>query len=144
MECIEMSRPLLAPPRSLVLLAEDNHDLREMLVAAVRAEGFDVIAVPDGDLLLDYLERSMLFNNRVRPPDVVISDLHMPGFPVLDTLESLDAADARVPFILMSACLDDGSRHTALRHGATKTLEKPLRFSSLLDALHDAVSEHIA
>src|SRR4051794_18966887 len=95
---IETSWPPVAPPKSLVLLADDNQALREMLAEAVRAEGFDVVAVPDGDVLLDYLERSMLFNNRVRPPDVVISDLHMPGFPVLETLASLDAADARVPF----------------------------------------------
>jgi two-component system, NtrC family, nitrogen regulation response regulator NtrX len=115
-----------------VLLVDDEANIRRMLGALLRSEGFDVTEAPNGNsalLLLDEVG-----------PDVVLLDLLMPPGP--DGLETLtqmrDRGDA-APVIMMSgkAQLTDAVR--AVKLGAFQFLEKPLSPEAVLATVRAAL-----
>lgn len=56
--------------RPLVLIVEDDHDLRVLMRALFEAEGYEVVTAPHGHAALEELDR--------RVPDLILADLHMP------------------------------------------------------------------
>ncbi len=115
-----------------VLLVDDEANIRRMLGALLRSEGFVVTEAPSGNsalLLLDEVD-----------PDVVLLDLLMPPGP--DGLETLtrmrDRGDA-APVIMMSgkAQLTDAVR--AVKLGAFQFLEKPLSPEGVLVTVRAAL-----
>ena len=62
----------------MILLAEDDDDLRELMAARLTREGMKVIEIEDGLELRDYLEMCRP-GGTVTEPDVVITDSQMPG-----------------------------------------------------------------
>lgn len=68
-----------------VLLAEDDEDLREMLKGILSSAGYEVVAVGNGQLLLDRLASSMF--------DVVLTDNIMPVKTGLEALQLIRAND---------------------------------------------------
>src|SRR4051794_39222747 len=108
-----------------VLLVDDEANIRRMLGALLRTEGFAVTEAPNGNsalLLLDQLD-----------PDVVLLDLLMPPGPDgLETLSQMRDRGAGAPVIMMSgkAQLTDAVR--AVKLGAFQFLEKPLSPEAVL------------
>src|SRR6185437_5330283 len=82
----------------LVLVVDDDLDVREAFTDALHLAGYDVITMPDGRLALDFLPTQ-------QPPDVILLDMVMPGrdgFEFRKTqLARPDWAD--VPTIVISA-----------------------------------------
>src|SRR4051812_30466822 len=66
----EATQPPSGEPRPLVLIAEDDADIRQLLVVHVRREGCDAIEVADGQAALDAM--------RERTPDLLLLDVQMP------------------------------------------------------------------
>jgi CheY-like chemotaxis protein len=127
------TQSLNPPPR--VLLAEDDDDIRSALAELLSKRGCVVFEAKNGTQLLDYLASSMLLS-KVRPiPDVIVSDIRMPGFNGLSILEGLRGAGWMTSFILLTAFGDDGTRDRALAMGATAFFDKPID----LDRLEDEV-----
>src|SRR4051812_46393142 len=60
------------------------------------------------------------------PPDLIISDLHMPGLSGLQLCRLLreDPSTAHIPIVLLSATLDKRTRFWALQSGARAVVEK--------------------
>jgi FixJ family two-component response regulator len=73
-------------------------------------------------------------------PDLVISDLQMPGMSGLDLLELLRARADRVPFIVISAFLQDGVQGRAAGAGAACVLGKPFRADALVGCIERALA----
>jgi two-component system nitrogen regulation response regulator NtrX len=116
----------------LVLLVDDEANLRRMLGAVLAAEGYAIAEAPSGTQAVDAVQR--------RRPDAVFLDLQMPGGPDgLETLERLVAEAPGVPVIMMSgrAGLQDAVRATKL--GAFHFLEKPLAPEAVLLTLRSAL-----
>ncbi len=67
------------PPR--VILAEDEDDVRKMVAAALRGLGYEIIEASSGAQLLDELGDSLLDGDLASRPDIIISDIRMPGSP---------------------------------------------------------------
>jgi CheY-like chemotaxis protein len=123
--------PLLAkdeaPDRLLLCYSIDGELLWQH--AAPRAEGHEVLEAANGCELFWFAE----LTGRVRPIDVVISDLCMPGYSGLDVVEAwadpvLTPPRARV--VLMSAFPDREVRRRAEAVGAL-LLEKPFALGDL-------------
>jgi two-component system nitrogen regulation response regulator NtrX len=115
-----------------ILLVDDEANIRRMLGALLRSEGFAVTEAPNGNsalLLLDEVD-----------PDVVLLDLLMPPGPDgLETLSKIrDRGDA-APVIMMSgkAQLTDAVR--AVKLGAFQFLEKPLSPEAVLVTVRAAL-----
>jgi two-component system nitrogen regulation response regulator NtrX len=118
--------------RSQILLVDDEANIRRMLAALLREEGFTVAEAPNGNAALLQLDEV--------DPDVVLLDLLMPPGPDgLETLERLRERGRSTPVIMMSgkAQLTDAVR--AVKLGAFQFLEKPLTPESVLATVRAAL-----
>jgi PAS domain S-box-containing protein len=111
--------------RPLVLVADDNADMRQYLVRLL-SERYEVKAVPDGEAALAAV--------RERAPSLILSDVMMPnldGFGLLRALRS-DSELRTVPIILLSARAGEESRVEGMQEGADDYLIKPFSARELL------------
>ncbi|MDZ4672888.1 MAG: sigma-54 dependent transcriptional regulator [Gemmatimonadota bacterium] len=117
---------------SRILIVDDEANIRRMLGALLRAEGFEVAEAANGNAALLTLDETR--------PDLVFMDLMMPPGPDgIETLATLREKDASVPVIMMSgkAQLTDAVR--AVKLGAFQFLEKPLGPEAVLVTLRSAL-----
>jgi two-component system nitrogen regulation response regulator NtrX len=115
-----------------VLLVDDEANIRRMLGALLRTEGFVVTEAPNGNSALFLLDEI--------DPDVVLLDLLMPPGPDgLETLTQLRDRGTGAPVIMMSgkAQLTDAVR--AVKLGAFQFLEKPLSPEAVLVTVRAAL-----
>ena len=113
-----------AGPKPRILLADDNADMREH-VSRILGSDFEVATARDGNEALDLLRRD--------PPDVLVSDIMMPG---LDGFQLLHAVRAHarlrtLPVIFISARAGEEMRIEGLEAGADDYLVKPFTASEL-------------
>jgi len=120
----------------LLLLAEDDDELRELFVAALQQVGFHVVTVDDGFELLDYFDK--VRGHSLPTPLVVVSDQRMPGHSGLDVAELLERRGVRVPFYLVTAFPDADLRNKAERIGAS-VIAKPIDPKDLAQQLVEYV-----
>ncbi|HEY3820816.1 MAG TPA: response regulator [Polyangiaceae bacterium] len=121
-----------------VLVADDDEDLRALVCATLRADGYRVIEAHDGAELLEQLRGGL--DGSSERPDVVVTDVLMPKLSGLGVLDALRRAQWNVPVILMTV-MGDGSVHTlARRLGAVSVLRKPLDIENLRAAVLKAGS----
>jgi CheY-like chemotaxis protein len=117
--------------QKIVLLVEDDPDIRDIVQDVLEAEGYDVVPASHGRQALEFL-------NGVRntaPPDLVILDMMMPlvdGRGVLDAIRN-DRRLSTVPVVVMSAIEHDKPA------GAAAFLRKPFSLDTLFDAVHTLV-----
>jgi len=92
--------------RVKVLLVDDDETFRSVTAIALESEGYTVLEATDGRAALELLARDR--------PDVIISDLDMPGLDGRALCRSV-RADARlsgIPFLILSALIEpDGTSH---------------------------------
>ncbi len=115
-----------------VLLVDDEANIRRMLAALLRSEGFSVSEAPNGNAALLLLDEA--------DPDVVLLDLMMPPGPDgLETLTRIRERGRSAPVIMMSgkAQLTDAVR--AVKLGAFQFLEKPLSPEGVLVTVRAAL-----
>jgi two-component system nitrogen regulation response regulator NtrX len=115
-----------------VLLVDDEANIRRMLGALLRNEGFSVTEAPNGNAALLLLDEA--------DPDVVLLDLLMPPGPDgLETLTRMRDRGRGAPVIMMSgkAQLTDAVR--AVKLGAFQFLEKPLSPEGVLVTVRAAL-----
>ncbi|MFC1610044.1 response regulator [Myxococcota bacterium] len=123
------------PAARCVLVADDDPDMREEVARALRDNGIAVIAVDSGDQLVDYLGRCATFGGRFLVPDVVVSDIRMPGYSGLEVLKAFREAHWNTPIILMTAFGDHETHEEARQLGAVATFDKPFDSDDLLTAI---------
>ncbi len=109
-----------------VLIADDNADMREYLTRLLRAAGYHVIAVNDGQAALEAIRASL--------PDLVLTDVMMPALDGLELVAVLraDPRTAPVPVILLSARAGEEAAAAGLEAGADDYLPKPFSAVELL------------
>lgn len=114
---------------SLILLIEDEPTMRENIATALRLEGYEVMAAPDG--------RAGVELARTRRPDVVVCDVMMPqmnGYQVLDAIRSDDAL-LNTPFIFMTGMSEPPQIRQGMNQGADDYLIKPVVLADLFAAI---------
>jgi len=115
-----------------VLLVDDEANIRRMLGALLRNEGFNVTEAPNGNAALLLMDEA--------DPDVVLLDLMMPPGPDgIETLTLMRDRGRLAPVIMMSgkAQLTDAVR--AVKLGAFQFLEKPLSPEGVLVTVRAAL-----
>ena len=122
---------------STVLVAEDDADSRRLVVDALQGEGYRVIEVENGRQLAKCLAD---MKGKLCPrPDLVISDIRMPGHTGLDVLAALRESDWAMPVILITAFGDHQTHEEARRLGAATVLNKPFDLDDMVDAARSIV-----
>jgi PAS domain S-box-containing protein len=112
--------------RARVLIADDNTDMREYLTSLLRNSGYHVSEAIDGQVALEAI--------RTDVPDMVISDVMMPGLDGLQLVAALrsEPRTAAVPILLLSARAGQEASIEGLQAGADDYLVKPFAAAELL------------
>jgi PAS domain S-box-containing protein len=124
------SQPVLgeagAATPARVLVADDNADMRDYLARLLRAAGYQVTTVADGQAALDAVRDGL--------PDLVLADVMMPRLDGLGLAAALraDPRTALVPVVLLSARAGEDAAATGLQAGADDYLAKPFSVVELL------------
>src|SRR3989304_4582601 len=111
-----------------VLIADDEANIRRMLAALLKEEGFEPEQAANGNA-------AMLMLDQVHP-DAILLDLQMPPGPDgLETLRQIRERDASTLIIMMSGKAQLTDAVQAIKLGAFQFLEKPLTPEAVLVAL---------
>ncbi|GAB7078571.1 response regulator [Megalodesulfovibrio paquesii] len=126
-----------SPSRPVVLLVEDDTQVRAMLVDSLAGEGFAVEQAANGKEGLD--------RQQAKPADVVITDILMPEMEGLQFIKALRALSPHLPIIAISggaAQLSPGCNlELASMFGASLIMEKPLNIDDLITAINSFLSK---
>jgi len=128
-----------------VLLAEDDGEMRALLVGAFLREGYRVTERDHGLDLLERLDTLVVYAEYVRPGnrehyDLIVSDVRMPGVTALEVLEDLQHFEGLPPVILITAFGDGDIRMRACKLGVAAVFDKPFEFDDLLAEARELVS----
>ena len=107
-----------------ILVAEDQADIRDLIVLNLQQAGYGVLAVADGQAALDsQLERAS---------DLLVLDLMMPRLDGLEVVKALRARGRATPILMLTAKSTELDRVLGLELGADDYLTKPFSMPELL------------
>lgn len=117
--------PYHSDERRNVLVVDDNDELRRM-IARMLSETYTVTEAENGEKALEILASG-------KQPDVIISDIMMPGVDGLELLAKVreNCEWSHIPFVLLSAKASVNDRVEGLEYGADDYLTKPFSTSYL-------------
>jgi two-component system response regulator HydG len=110
--------------RGRVLVADDDAGARSGLATLLRSEGFEVDLAEDGERALARLQETA--------PDVLVTDLQMPGLDGIQLLEQAKEATPELVVVLVTAFADVDTAVQAMQKGAEHYLTKPVQTDELL------------
>jgi len=110
--------------KTRVLVVDDEEDAREMLAAILTQAGFDVDDAADGFAALSKVSHYR--------PDVVVTDLRMPGMTGVDLLQRIRRIHGDVPVILATGLETWDLCTAAEAYGAVTCLVKPVELDELV------------
>jgi DNA-binding response OmpR family regulator len=123
----------------VIVLAEDDPALRQLIAGALELDGHRVIQVATGNALLAAIQNIVVHGAEGGNLALLISDVRMPELSGLDALKSLRDAKLQVPIILITAFSDLWTQAEAARYGA-RLLDKPLELRVLRKAVRDSLA----
>lgn len=124
------------PSDTLIVLAEDNAELRGLLAGALERVGYRVTQAETGARLVALVED---LHARGIPVALVITDVRMPSLGGIDAAHALRSGGHHVPLIFMTAFGDAWTRSRAAELGAL-LLDKPLSLVVLRHAVKQALA----
>lgn len=119
--------------KPLILIIEDNEELRHFLVESLQTT-YQVKAATNGKEGIDIALASL--------PDVLITDVMMPladGYEVIQTLKN-DERTSHIPMIVLSAKSSFDSKLKGLSFGADEYMSKPFSLSELLIRVKNTIA----
>ncbi len=120
-----------SPADKLVLVVDDDENVRAFLEMSVKNAGFKVATAADGIDATTQLNAS--------PPDLIVTDLMMPGVGGYEFLRSLQGgSDKRIPVFVVTGCaLEDSTISLVRQEGnVVEFIPKPIGVPALVAALH--------
>ena len=124
---------MTAAPGALILVADHDGDVRELVVFRLERAGYRVVTAADGQEAVEVaLERS---------PDVCVIDVMMPkldGYQVTERLRSSPGL-AEVPIVLLTASVEDAAVSRGFEVGASDYIKKPFGPHELLERIAAAL-----
>jgi DNA-binding NtrC family response regulator len=106
-----------------ILVVEDEPKMRRLLELQLGEEGFSVKAVADAETGLQLLVHEK--------PDIVVTDLRLPGMSGLEFLQAAKRVNAALPVIVMTAFGSVESAVEAMKMGASNYVTKPFALAEL-------------
>ena len=102
-----------------IVVADDDADIRELVVFKLRQDGHEIVAVGDGASAVEACQEAT--------PDLVLLDVMMPGMSGLDACRELraDPALESVPVILLTARAQEADVEQGFNVGADDYVVKP-------------------
>ena len=110
-----------------VLVIDDNAGSLELLASALGGQGVEVLTASDPEVGLDLVA--------TRHPQIVLTDLVMPGMSGLDVLDRVMEIDPSTDVILMTAHYSTETAVEAIKKGATDYLNKPVSIALIREKI---------
>jgi DNA-binding response OmpR family regulator len=109
-----------------ILVAEDEKDLRDMLLVFLATQGYDPIVCQDGAVAWDHLQKE--------GADMAVLDINMPNMDGLELLQRirLDQRLRGLPIIMLTVLGDIPDQVEGFETGADDYIGKPFEFPVLL------------
>ncbi len=123
----------MTDPSVSIVVIDDNASSLELLSAALEAEDVRILTAADPEEGLDIVFREH--------PQVVVTDLVMPGLNGLEVLDRIVEFDPAIDVILMTAHSTTESAVEAIRKGASDYLQKPISISVLRERVSRLLEE---
>ena len=116
-----------------ILIAEDEHDIRELITFTLKFAGYEVVAVKDGQEAVEKIPEEM--------PDMILMDVRMPRMTGYEACRLVKAEEATkdIPLIFLSAKGQDAEVEEGLDAGATEYLLKPFAPNELIDKIKEVM-----
>ena len=105
-------------------MAEDQADIRDLIVLNLQTSGYQVRAVADGV--------AAVAAHNAQPADLLLLDLMMPGLDGLEVCKALRAKGHATPILMLTAKSTELDRVLGLELGADDYLTKPFSMAELL------------
>ncbi|MEQ8272952.1 MAG: response regulator [Deltaproteobacteria bacterium] len=105
-------------------VADDDPEMLALLGDLLEVRGFQVESFLDGEALAHAL-RTLVDRRAPRAPDLVVTDVYMPGRTGIDVLAELRNGDWSIPVIVITTGPSVGLVREVHRLGAVELLEKP-------------------
>jgi len=118
----------------IVLVVDDDPDVRSMMIHSLRSLGYTVLEADRGETALRVWESDR------RPLDLVISDVAMPGMPVGVLRQRLAVDHPAAKLLLVSGYLEESAIRDEIEAGTLAFLAKPFTASDLAAAVRDTLS----
>ena len=103
-------------PAEKILVVDDEQSMTQFLGIVLRKEGYQVVTVNNG--------REALEKVKTEGPDVVITDIKMPGMDGIQLLQGIKKHDPGIPVVIMTAYASQQSAIEAVNLGAFQYLIK--------------------
>jgi two-component system nitrogen regulation response regulator GlnG len=116
-----------------VWIIDDDRSIRWVLEKSLTREDIEFKSFISADDALRALDRDL--------PQVVVSDIRMPGSSGLDFLEALHQRHPLIPVIIMTAYSDLESAVSSFQGGAFEYLPKPFDINHALDLIRRALEQ---
>ena len=116
---------------ALVFVVDDESRQRELYASTLRNAGIEVEELASAELALEKLQEVT--------PDMIISDVRMPGMSGVTLLRQVRSTHFELPFLLVTAFADIRDAVKVLKLGAVDYLEKPIDLDELLAAVDDVL-----
>ncbi len=117
-----------------ILVADDEQNLRRVLVAMLKRDGHEVVQAASGIEAIEQLA----------DVDVVITDLRMPGADGMDVLRAAAKTHPHLPVIMITAYGSVGQAVEAIKAGAFDYIEKPFEQDSIRGIVEKAIGQAAA
>ena len=118
-----------------ILVVDDDDSIRETLFNYLTREKYEVCKAENGSEAFGHIKTKM--------PDLVISDIRMPGMSGLELMLAVKEFRPNIHFILMTAYDDMQTTIAAIQKGAYDYIEKPLEISKLKIIIERALNNKI-
>jgi DNA-binding NtrC family response regulator len=123
----------VSAPRGRVLIVDDEPDMLESCARILGKAGYDCVTSADPREALGLLESER--------PDLLLTDLKMPGMDGLQLLRRARQQDAQLPVIILTAFATIESAVAAVKEGAFDYLPKPFAVDQLTVAVDRALGQ---
>ena len=110
-----------------ILLIDDEQDILRVLSMSLRIDGYEVITAKSGE------EGLRLF--KTQSPDLVLTDVKMPGMDGIEVLRNIKSLEADAEVIIITGHGDIDNAIEALKLGASDFINKPVRDEVLAVAI---------
>ena len=124
--------PAFEPSEKIILLADDEIMLRDLLAELLESSGYNLIKVSSGAEVLKVLTEEMKV-------DLVIIDYNMPGMNGLECVEQIRKLNYQMPVILSTGSLSVESSTDVQKVGVTSLVTKPYEFEAMLSTIRNLI-----
>lgn len=116
-----------------IYIVDDEPKIGELFVTVLNRDGYDAHSFVNPQALLDRIDQK-------KSPDLILTDLMMPGMNGIELIESLHLREKMVPVIIMTAHSSIQTAVDAMRLGAFHYLQKPVNLEEMRTLISKALS----